>query len=223
MIIGAGPAGLGAAIALGKRASVLERDASPGGLCQTVELAGAVFDLGGHSFHTHHKAIRDLVFAATPMEEQRREAWCFVGGEWIPYPFQKNVHLALENEPVCKVATSEELLAVARSDKLNSLSFWFDVGNYCVVNGPRLDAPAALAPRIRYLQVKDFMPSNTGELTFCALGQGDIPIGQFLDAILPASPDPCVCVETDVREDRRDAIAESIAFLRSYALERRKG
>ena len=77
VIIGAGPGGLGAAIALGERASVLERDASPGGLCQTVELAGALFDLGGHSFHTPHKAIRDLVFAATPMEEQRREAWCF--------------------------------------------------------------------------------------------------------------------------------------------------
>jgi sugar phosphate isomerase/epimerase len=112
---------------------------------------------------------------------------------------------------------------VARSDKLKSLSFWFDVGNYCVVNGPRLDAPAALSPRIRYLQVKDFMRSSNGELTFCALGQGDIPIGQFLDTILPASPDPCVCVETDVQEDRRDAIVESIAFLRSYALEGRKG
>jgi len=67
VIIGAGPAGLGAAIALGERASVLERDASPGGLCKTVELAGALFDLGGHSFHTPRKAIRNLAFEATQL------------------------------------------------------------------------------------------------------------------------------------------------------------
>ena len=114
---------------LGEHASVLEQAASPGGPCQTVELAGALFDLGGQSFHTPHKAIRDLERASA-------------------VPSQR--------------------------------------GN--------------------------------GELTFCALGQGDVLIGQFLDSILPASPDPCVCVETDVQGNRRDAIVESIAYLRSHAL-----
>ena len=90
IVIGAGPAGLGAALALGERALILERNPDAGGLSGTITLEGAVFDLGGHSFHTPHPAIRKLVFEALPMEEQAREAWCFVQGEWIPYPFQKN-------------------------------------------------------------------------------------------------------------------------------------
>ncbi len=107
-IIGAGPAGLGAGLALGEAAVVLEQAGGSGGLGGTVELAGAVFDLGGHSFHTPHPEIRDLVFRALPMEEQRRQAWCHVAGEWIPYPFQKNLAL-LKDE-----ATREACLAGLR-------------------------------------------------------------------------------------------------------------
>ncbi|HLX24079.1 MAG TPA: FAD-dependent oxidoreductase [Usitatibacter sp.] len=90
IVIGAGPAGIGAALALGDEALVLERSAHAGGLSATVTLEGAVFDLGGHSFHTPHTHVRDLVFGAVPMEERRREAWCYVNGEWIPYPFQQH-------------------------------------------------------------------------------------------------------------------------------------
>ena len=90
IVIGAGPAGIGAGLALGGRATVLERAADAGGLCAAVEMDGALFDLGGHSFHTPHPQIRKLVFDALPMEEQRRQAWCYVKDEWIPYPFQKN-------------------------------------------------------------------------------------------------------------------------------------
>jgi UDP-galactopyranose mutase len=90
LVIGAGPVGLGAALALGDAARVLERGADAGGLCASVTLEGAVFDLGGHSFHTPHREVRDLVFGALPMEEYRRDAWCHVKGEWIPYPFQRH-------------------------------------------------------------------------------------------------------------------------------------
>jgi protoporphyrinogen oxidase len=97
VIIGAGPAGLGAALALEHRAVVLERSLQVGGLCGTVTLEGAVFDLGGHSFHTPHPGIHKLVFDALPMEEQVRQARCFVDGEFIPYPFQGNF-AALRNQ-----------------------------------------------------------------------------------------------------------------------------
>ncbi len=68
IVIGAGPAGLGAALTLD----------------------GAIFDLGGHSFHTPHPAIRQLVFDALEMEEQNRDAWCWLNGEWVRYPFQQH-------------------------------------------------------------------------------------------------------------------------------------
>ena len=56
IVIGAGPAGLGAALALGDCAIVLESRETVAGLCGTVALDGAIFDLGGHSFK--HAASR---------------------------------------------------------------------------------------------------------------------------------------------------------------------
>jgi hypothetical protein len=90
IILGAGPAGLGAALALGERAILLERENAVAGLCRTVVLDGVYFDLGGHSFHTPHPGVRKLVFDSVAMEEQQREAWCWIGGAWVPYPFQKH-------------------------------------------------------------------------------------------------------------------------------------
>ena len=100
VILGAGPAGLGAALALGDRAVVLEGEREAGGLCRSLELGGAVFDLGGHSFHTPHPEIRQLVFDALPMVEQERDARCFFEGQWIPFPFQK--HLDQINDKVTR-------------------------------------------------------------------------------------------------------------------------
>jgi len=90
LIIGAGPAGLGAALALGEQAVVLEAGPDTGGLCRTITLDGAVFDLGGHSFHTPHPNIRELVFQSLAMEEQKRQAFCYFRGQQIPFPFQKH-------------------------------------------------------------------------------------------------------------------------------------
>lgn len=91
IILGAGPAGIGAALALDGHATVLERSREVAGLSRSLVLDGAIFDLGGHSFHTPHSHVRELVFGAVEMEEQRREAWCWRQGEWIAYPFQKHV------------------------------------------------------------------------------------------------------------------------------------
>jgi UDP-galactopyranose mutase len=90
VVIGAGPAGIGAALALGHDAIVVEQGDGPGGLAATLEMEGAIFDLGGHSFHTPHPAVRKLVFDALPMQEQVRQAWCHVAGDWVRYPFQKH-------------------------------------------------------------------------------------------------------------------------------------
>lgn len=90
VIIGAGPAGIGAALGLKDDGLVLEQSSDAGGLSQTITIDGAVFDFGGHSFHTPHPMVRDLVFDAVDMYEQTRNAQCFAAGELIPYPFQMN-------------------------------------------------------------------------------------------------------------------------------------
>lgn len=93
LVLGGGPAGIAAALALGDEALLLERGTAVGGLSATLSFAGAVFDLGGHSFHTPHPHVRELVFSALEMYEQERDARCWWQGEWVPYPFQKHFHL----------------------------------------------------------------------------------------------------------------------------------
>ena len=91
VIVGAGPTGIATALGLGAAPSiVLERRSDVGGLCGSLELDGALFDLGGHAFTTPHPAVRELVFSALPMVEQRREARCWVDGQLIDYPFQRH-------------------------------------------------------------------------------------------------------------------------------------
>ena len=88
LVLGAGPAGIAAGLALGDAGVVLDAATTVGGLCRTIEFEGAVFDWGGHSFHTPHPEVRDLVFQSLPMHEEPRKAFCFVDGGLIPYPFQ---------------------------------------------------------------------------------------------------------------------------------------
>jgi protoporphyrinogen oxidase len=90
LVIGGGPAGIAAALALGSDGLLLEGAQTLGGLSMTLSFGGAVFDLGGHSFHTPHPHIREMVFDALDMFEQERDARCYHQGGWIPYPFQKH-------------------------------------------------------------------------------------------------------------------------------------
>ncbi len=90
LVLGAGPAGIAAGMALGGRGRVLEQSASAGGLSSSLYLDGAVFDLGGHSFHTPHPGVRRLAESAIDLFEQTRDARCFTHGQLIPYPFQKH-------------------------------------------------------------------------------------------------------------------------------------
>jgi protoporphyrinogen oxidase len=63
VVIGAGPAGLTAAYALAKdgvRVTVLEADATVGGLSRTAQYKGYLFDIGGHRFFTKVREVNAL-------------------------------------------------------------------------------------------------------------------------------------------------------------------
>ena len=109
LILGAGPAGIAAALRLGNRAKVLERNTFVGGQSASYQIGEAVFDIGGHSFHTPHPFVRDLVYNSLEMFDQVRQARCFAYDTLIPYPFQKNFR-AIKNEKVveeCAAGLSE--------------------------------------------------------------------------------------------------------------------
>jgi UDP-galactopyranose mutase len=92
LIIGAGPAGLAVSYGLRGRARILEQDDAVGGLCRSIEFGGAVFDIGGHSFHSPHAEVLALVqrLMAGRWNAQQRDAQVWVGGQLIAYPFQQN-------------------------------------------------------------------------------------------------------------------------------------
>lgn len=92
VIIGAGPAGLTLAHHLEKDYLILELSDRVGGLCSSFEFAGAVFDIGGHSFHTGSPQVQEYVDTVCDygMFYQQRNATVAHEGMLIPYPFQQN-------------------------------------------------------------------------------------------------------------------------------------
>lgn len=90
LILGAGPSGIAAALRLGKSATIIERNNYSGGQSGSIEIGEAVFDIGGHSFHTPHPFVRDLIYNKIEMYEQVRKAHCYSYDTLIPYPFQKS-------------------------------------------------------------------------------------------------------------------------------------
>lgn len=94
VVIGAGPAGLSASHHLRSDHVVLEGQRETGGLCRSFELAGAVFDLGGHAYFTKHPEVRELVESVclTGLYTQPRRAFVRSHGTFVRYPFQSHLH-----------------------------------------------------------------------------------------------------------------------------------
>jgi protoporphyrinogen oxidase len=98
-IIGAGPTGLGAAHRLAELGhedwDVLERTDHVGGLSSSVvDPHGFIWDHGGHVMFSHYSYFDDLVETMLhgDFDEHMREAWVWLHGRFVPYPFQNNIH-----------------------------------------------------------------------------------------------------------------------------------
>lgn len=124
LIIGAGPAGLGCALRLGKSAVILEQLSEVGGLSRSIEIQDGVFDIGGHSFHTPHENVRSLVLdvMAGRFAEQRRDARVWFGNELIPYPFQ--AHFTALTDPEIVAACSGHRADPVAVSKSRSFEEW---------------------------------------------------------------------------------------------------
>lgn len=92
LVVGGGPSGLAVAYALQGDTLLLEKEGTVGGLCRSIHHDGGVFDIGGHSFHTPHPEVHELVDGLLEggLYEQTRDARVYSHGTLIPYPFQKN-------------------------------------------------------------------------------------------------------------------------------------
>ncbi|MHB8843655.1 MAG: FAD-dependent oxidoreductase [Nitrospirota bacterium] len=91
MILGAGLAGLAAGCVLtraGRNVAVVEAGPAVGGLSRTMEHEGFRFDLGGHRFITHDRAIEDFVrgLLGNDCLEVPRTSQIHMRGRYFDYP-----------------------------------------------------------------------------------------------------------------------------------------
>jgi protoporphyrinogen oxidase len=92
VVLGAGPAGLGAAYRLaraGHAVTVLERNAVPGGLAGSFEVAGQRVDFGSHRLHPScAPEIMALLRAllGTDLQQRPRNGRIRLAGRWVAFP-----------------------------------------------------------------------------------------------------------------------------------------
>ena len=97
-IIGAGPAGLGAAWRFQELGfenwTLFEKETYPGGLAASFgDAAGFTWDIGGHVQFSHYPYFDDLMdrLLGSGWLRHKRESWIWIGERFVPYPFQHNI------------------------------------------------------------------------------------------------------------------------------------
>jgi protoporphyrinogen oxidase len=95
-ILGAGLSGLSAGWHLrqkGIESRIFEKEAAPGGLCRSKQIAGFTFDYDGHLLHFKHPYAYQLISRqlAIPLISHQRNAWVYTHGVFSKYPFQANL------------------------------------------------------------------------------------------------------------------------------------
>jgi len=98
VIIGAGPAGIGAAWRLNELGHadwlLFEQEDHPGGLSASfVDKQGFTWDIGGHVLFSHYNYFDRLMDEALGDQwvQHDRESWIWTHGRFVPYPFQYNI------------------------------------------------------------------------------------------------------------------------------------
>jgi protoporphyrinogen oxidase len=127
VIIGAGPAGLGASYFATQDCTVIEAEADVGGLCRSFDVGGCTFDLGGHAFFTRHHDILSLIEKTLPggLYAQPRRAFVYCDGVLVGYPFQANL-FGLPPATVAECLIGLVEAAAAPERETESLSDWVD-------------------------------------------------------------------------------------------------
>jgi len=89
-IVGAGPTGLSAAYHLDKDTVLIDKNASIGGWCRSIEDKGFTFDYAGHIMFSNDDYVLKLyqILLGDNLHWQNREAWVYSKGVHTRYPFQ---------------------------------------------------------------------------------------------------------------------------------------
>jgi protoporphyrinogen oxidase len=131
VVIGAGPAGLTAAYALGRRGGrcvVVEADTVVGGISRTVERDGWRFDIGGHRFFTKVQEVSELwheILGPDDFLVRPRLSRIYHDGKFFDYPIQiGNALRGLGLVESFKCGVSYLWVRVKRPQELDTFEGW---------------------------------------------------------------------------------------------------
>jgi protoporphyrinogen oxidase len=98
-ILGGGIGGLTLQRFLQHQSEVLEKEATPGGLCRTFWKDGFGFDIGGHILFSKHEHVNELVnrLLGDNINYCRRANKILFQGRFVKYPFENDL-AALEKQ-----------------------------------------------------------------------------------------------------------------------------
>ena len=117
---------------------------------------------------------------------------------------EKDIELFLENEPVCKVHTKEQVENFLEGNNNKNLKFWLDVANF-VELGEDIDESflRKVSSRVGYVHVKDFRIEN-GKRIYVPVGQGSVDYITILNDILCAAKnDIVITIETHASNENK--------------------
>jgi len=90
VVLGGGPTGLSAGYHYGAGSVIVEKEATVGGWCRSIEDKGFTFDHAGHIMFSNDAYVQELyrLLLGDNIHWQNREAWIFSQGVYTRYPFQ---------------------------------------------------------------------------------------------------------------------------------------
>jgi protoporphyrinogen oxidase/glycosyltransferase involved in cell wall biosynthesis len=160
IILGAGPTGLSAAYHLGKNTLLLDKNATVGGWCRSIEDKGFTFDHAGHIMFSNDDYVQKLykILLGNNVHWQNREAWVYSKGVYTRYPFQGALYgLPPKVIKECIVGAMEARFGESLShdkpakvveavESRNNAASTSDAGNDCCADGTVTIASTTSAP-----------------------------------------------------------------------------
>lgn len=121
------------------------------------------------------------------------------------------IDLYIENEPVCRVHSKEQILELFRSIKHPRLKLWLDIANLVELNED-IDEPfiKELAPILGYLHIKDYVLKD-GLKEYVPAGDGIVDYPSILKIIFNnCSNDLVITIETHAKSNKVDMSSRAI-------------